>query len=272
MQRSEPARTTVVNEIYPRHAPVDLKRYAPSVNDPAVLYGLPQNVLFCESCAISNQRPNSAVEFKYTKESRKSGRIFSPGSTPGSIISCTRQMPAPTGCSRAWRWRTCSIRSRRSCSDKRAWRRNGAAVRYPFSDLRGERGGIRQPAHEHGRRQFMALSTALVPPRSISCPICRPIRRKSSARRSRFISSVITSNGILRVAITTRSSTTAFRLRPNARPAPTANITASTTASMTSTTIRFHKIWNRPLDLRCGTRDTIRRHHAGRGRGAGEAV
>ena len=56
---------------YPRQVPVDLKRYRPSINDPEAFYGLPQDVAFCESCVISNQRPNSAVEFRHTRESRK---------------------------------------------------------------------------------------------------------------------------------------------------------------------------------------------------------
>jgi len=56
---------------YPRHVPVELKRYGPSINDPDAFYGLPQNVAFCESCVISNQRPNSAVEFRHTRESKK---------------------------------------------------------------------------------------------------------------------------------------------------------------------------------------------------------
>jgi N-acetyl sugar amidotransferase len=56
---------------YPLHAPVDLKRYRASINDPDTFYGLPQHVAFCESCVISNQRPNSAVEFRHTRESKK---------------------------------------------------------------------------------------------------------------------------------------------------------------------------------------------------------
>ena len=56
---------------YPWHVPIDLKRYRPSINDPEAFYGLPQDVAFCESCVISNQRPNSAVEFRHTRESRK---------------------------------------------------------------------------------------------------------------------------------------------------------------------------------------------------------
>jgi N-acetyl sugar amidotransferase len=35
------------------------------------LYGLPSDVAFCTQCVISNQRPNSAVEFEHTSNSRK---------------------------------------------------------------------------------------------------------------------------------------------------------------------------------------------------------
>ncbi len=34
-------------------------------------YGLPREVTFCKKCVISNQRPNSAVEFKHTANSKK---------------------------------------------------------------------------------------------------------------------------------------------------------------------------------------------------------
>ena len=34
-------------------------------------YGLPSDVKFCNKCVISNQRPNSAVEFQHTKASKK---------------------------------------------------------------------------------------------------------------------------------------------------------------------------------------------------------
>ena len=34
-------------------------------------FGLPQNVEFCSRCVISNQRPNSTVEFQHTVESEK---------------------------------------------------------------------------------------------------------------------------------------------------------------------------------------------------------
>lgn len=34
-------------------------------------FGLPEKVAFCKKCIISNQRPNSAVEFKHTKDTKK---------------------------------------------------------------------------------------------------------------------------------------------------------------------------------------------------------
>lgn len=46
-------------------------QYGPDAADPPALYGLPTQVCFCKSCVISNQRPNSAVEFRHTKDSKK---------------------------------------------------------------------------------------------------------------------------------------------------------------------------------------------------------
>ena len=34
-------------------------------------YGLPLNVIYCRKCVISNQRPNSAVEYNHTRDSNK---------------------------------------------------------------------------------------------------------------------------------------------------------------------------------------------------------
>ncbi len=36
-----------------------------------IKYGLPADVRFCKTCVISNQRPNSAVEYQHTSDSRK---------------------------------------------------------------------------------------------------------------------------------------------------------------------------------------------------------
>ncbi|MEN2400317.1 N-acetyl sugar amidotransferase [Flavobacterium sp. MC2016-06] len=39
-------------------------------------YGLPEEVSFCTKCVMSNQRPTSTVEFKHTKDSRKTTMNF----------------------------------------------------------------------------------------------------------------------------------------------------------------------------------------------------
>lgn len=53
-------------------ADVDLSLFAPDVADPETRYGLPSEIAFCESCVISNQRPNSSVEFRNRPDSKKS--------------------------------------------------------------------------------------------------------------------------------------------------------------------------------------------------------
>lgn len=55
---------------------IDLDRYGETVKDLDTMYGLPQDVLFCSRCVISNQRPNSAVEFTHTKETKKETIAF----------------------------------------------------------------------------------------------------------------------------------------------------------------------------------------------------
>ena len=52
-------------------APVELSLYQENTNGPAAKYGLPNEVAFCKKCVISNQRPNSAVEYQHTKDSKK---------------------------------------------------------------------------------------------------------------------------------------------------------------------------------------------------------
>jgi N-acetyl sugar amidotransferase len=50
---------------------VDLSRYCRDIENPPALYGLPREVKFCRRCVISNQRPNSAVEYLHTSQTRK---------------------------------------------------------------------------------------------------------------------------------------------------------------------------------------------------------
>jgi N-acetyl sugar amidotransferase len=46
--------------------------YAVNVNSPRAYYGLPRQVVYCKKCVISNQRPNSAVEYRHTADTKKS--------------------------------------------------------------------------------------------------------------------------------------------------------------------------------------------------------
>jgi N-acetyl sugar amidotransferase len=50
---------------------VDEKKFDLPMNELEIKYGLPREVKFCKKCVISNQRPNSAVEYAHTKESKK---------------------------------------------------------------------------------------------------------------------------------------------------------------------------------------------------------
>lgn len=45
---------------FPREIEIDTARFAPGINNPEALWGLPQDVAFCKRCVISNQRPNAA--------------------------------------------------------------------------------------------------------------------------------------------------------------------------------------------------------------------
>jgi len=51
---------------------IDYSKYTNYIDNPEKKYGLPDEVKFCKKCVISNQRPNSAVEFRHTKDSKKS--------------------------------------------------------------------------------------------------------------------------------------------------------------------------------------------------------
>ncbi len=53
---------------YPQ--PVDLSSFVKENPNPEALYGLPKDVLYCKKCVISNQRPNSAVEYQHTKNTK----------------------------------------------------------------------------------------------------------------------------------------------------------------------------------------------------------
>ena len=54
---------------YPKS--VDLSLYSKKKLSSDVFYGLPQKIAYCKKCVISNQRPNSAVEYNHTKSTKK---------------------------------------------------------------------------------------------------------------------------------------------------------------------------------------------------------
>jgi N-acetyl sugar amidotransferase len=55
----------------PAIAAVDPARFEATTGPLEVKYGLPLQVRFCKVCVISNQRPNSAVEYEHTSGSKK---------------------------------------------------------------------------------------------------------------------------------------------------------------------------------------------------------
>jgi N-acetyl sugar amidotransferase len=50
---------------------VDLSQYDPNNESRDAFFGLPKQVTYCVRCVISNQRPNSAIEYKHTSASKK---------------------------------------------------------------------------------------------------------------------------------------------------------------------------------------------------------
>lgn len=62
--------------MYKRKQIFDHKEFLTNLTQISTKYGLPEEIKFCKRCVISNQRPNSAVEFKHTSKSKKSTIAF----------------------------------------------------------------------------------------------------------------------------------------------------------------------------------------------------
>jgi N-acetyl sugar amidotransferase len=62
--------------LIPISQPVDMAAFAPDHPNPSTKYGLPQEIKFCARCVYSNQKPNSAQEFKHTAKSEKDTVAF----------------------------------------------------------------------------------------------------------------------------------------------------------------------------------------------------
>ena len=58
-------------DILKRHVPIDMEPFSPHASAVPAKYGLPEEIAFCPRCLISNQRPNSAVEYRHTKNTAK---------------------------------------------------------------------------------------------------------------------------------------------------------------------------------------------------------
>lgn len=55
----------------PYPSAVNFVEFSKEHENPGAFYGLPKNVRFCCRCVISNQRPNSTVEYKHSIETKK---------------------------------------------------------------------------------------------------------------------------------------------------------------------------------------------------------
>ena len=51
--------------------PINLSAFSSESKSLEVKYGLPTNVQYCKKCVITNQRPNSAVEYDHVANSTK---------------------------------------------------------------------------------------------------------------------------------------------------------------------------------------------------------
>jgi len=63
--------TSVPHAVFPRHRPFSSAPFESPEPQGDPKYGLPAEIAFCSRCVISNQRPNSAVEYAHTKDSKK---------------------------------------------------------------------------------------------------------------------------------------------------------------------------------------------------------
>jgi N-acetyl sugar amidotransferase len=62
--------------LYPARRPLRVEDFAPEADGRRARFGLPADVRFCRRCVISNQRPNSAVEYEHTSDSAKETIAF----------------------------------------------------------------------------------------------------------------------------------------------------------------------------------------------------
>ena len=59
----------------PRHKKINFSEFGPKNKEPKALYGLPNKVEFCSTCVVSNQRPNSSIEYLTDAKKEKKSTI-----------------------------------------------------------------------------------------------------------------------------------------------------------------------------------------------------
>ncbi|MTI11395.1 N-acetyl sugar amidotransferase [Curvivirga aplysinae] len=62
--------------LYPKPISSNKDLFSPQSNELEAKYGLPQDVVFCSSCVYSNQKPNSAQEYKHSSKTKKNVVAF----------------------------------------------------------------------------------------------------------------------------------------------------------------------------------------------------
>ena len=50
---------------------IDLSSFKREIERPEAMYGLPNSIIYCSKCVISNQRPSSSIEFKNVIKEKK---------------------------------------------------------------------------------------------------------------------------------------------------------------------------------------------------------
>ena len=75
---------------------VDLAQFAPDAVPSETKFGLPLDVKYCKSCVISNQRPNSAVEYKHKKDTKKATINFNENGVCEACAQAERKITLST--------------------------------------------------------------------------------------------------------------------------------------------------------------------------------
>lgn len=75
---------------FPARREIDYRLFDPSIpqEERKILYGLPRGVKFCKKCVMSNQCPNSAVEYKHVRDSEKPALSFGVDDVCDACVVC----------------------------------------------------------------------------------------------------------------------------------------------------------------------------------------